>query len=584
MQLTDEQKEIIASTGNIKINAVAGSGKTTTILEYAKARPKNKRMLYLAFNKSVKLEAQRRFQAAGLRNVQVETAHSLAFHHVVRGNNFKLTPGYKTYQLTELLGLQGFQDKHAAYIIANHVNKFAQYFCNSAAQRVQELKYLDTITDSAAKAFVMHFYDTIEHLTRVFLAKMETREIDITHDFYLKKFQLAQPKLQYDYILFDEGQDASATMLDVFTKQAADKVIVGDTHQQIYGWRYAVNSLEQVDYPDFQLSTSFRFDAEIALLANKILAWKRHFTNFKPIEINGAGFSTATESRATLARTNLFLLVKAIELLIERREIQSLYFEGNINSYTYADEGASLYDVLNLYNGKHDKIRDDLLKSMRDTDELKEYIEKTEDVELGTMLEIVSKYGRDLPNLIKEVKACHVADEEKATANMIFSTVHRCKGMEYDEVTLENDFIKEADILERVRDTREGKLDAQRLAEEVNLLYVAATRTKNQLHIPKALLPQSKINVIEPEREEKTNGGSIVSALRIEEFGSQNRALKMKEMQRQARAAGQPWTDAADRELTQLFFDGHSVKELAQHFDRSQGSIRARIKKLDIEF
>ena len=28
------------------------------------------------------------------------------------------------------------------------------------------------------------------------------------------------------------------------------------------------------------------------------------------------------------------------------------YFEGNINSYTYADDGASLYDILNLYNGK----------------------------------------------------------------------------------------------------------------------------------------------------------------------------------------------------------------------------------------
>jgi superfamily I DNA/RNA helicase len=584
MQLTDEQKEIIASTGDIKINAVAGSGKTTTILEYARARPEHKRMLYLAFNKSVKLEAQRRFQAAGLRNVRVETAHSLAFHHVVRGNNFKLTPGYKTYQLAEMLDLQQMPDKHAAYIIANHVNKFAQYFCNSAARRVQELNYLDTITDSAAEAFVTHFYDRIEHLTRVFLAKMENREIDITHDFYLKKFQLAKPKLHYDYILFDEGQDASATMLDVFTKQKAEKVIVGDTHQQIYGWRYAVNSLEQVDYPAFQLSTSFRFDAEIALLANKILAWKRHFTDYKPIQINGAGHATATDSRATLARTNLSLLVKAIDLLVERREIESLYFEGNINSYTYADEGASLYDVLNLYQEKHDRIRDELLRNMRDTDELREYIEKTEDAELGTMLEIVSKYGRKLPALIKEVKERHLPDEERSNADMIFSTVHRCKGMEYDDVTLENDFIRESDILERVRDTREGKLDTQRLAEEVNLLYVAATRTKNRLHIPKALLPESRIKVIEPEREERTDGASIVSALRIADFDRRKNEFTPDSKPRKARAAGQPWTDAADRELTQLFFDGYTIKELAQHFDRTQGAIRARIKKLDIEF
>ena len=40
MDLTIEQYDIINSTGNIKINAVAGSGKTTTILEYAKTRPR----------------------------------------------------------------------------------------------------------------------------------------------------------------------------------------------------------------------------------------------------------------------------------------------------------------------------------------------------------------------------------------------------------------------------------------------------------------------------------------------------------------------------------------------------------------
>ncbi|MBP8096936.1 MAG: hypothetical protein KAZ27_16615, partial [Saprospiraceae bacterium] len=33
MLLTPEQRSIIQSTGNIKINAVAGSGKTTTVIE-----------------------------------------------------------------------------------------------------------------------------------------------------------------------------------------------------------------------------------------------------------------------------------------------------------------------------------------------------------------------------------------------------------------------------------------------------------------------------------------------------------------------------------------------------------------------
>lgn len=81
--LTQEQHAIINSTGNIKINAVAGSGKTTTIIEYAKTRAKEARILYLAFNRSVKLEAVKKFADKGLRNVKVETAHSLAYKNIV---------------------------------------------------------------------------------------------------------------------------------------------------------------------------------------------------------------------------------------------------------------------------------------------------------------------------------------------------------------------------------------------------------------------------------------------------------------------------------------------------------------------
>lgn len=54
LQLTPEQEAILTSTGNIKINAVAGSGKTTTIIQYAATRPAGSRILYLAYNRSVK--------------------------------------------------------------------------------------------------------------------------------------------------------------------------------------------------------------------------------------------------------------------------------------------------------------------------------------------------------------------------------------------------------------------------------------------------------------------------------------------------------------------------------------------------
>ena len=84
MELTGEQKSVINTNQDLVINAVAGSGKTTTLIEYARGRSANGKILYIAFNKTVKTEAILKFQQVGLNNVRVETAHSLAFDHIIK--------------------------------------------------------------------------------------------------------------------------------------------------------------------------------------------------------------------------------------------------------------------------------------------------------------------------------------------------------------------------------------------------------------------------------------------------------------------------------------------------------------------
>lgn len=90
LTLTDEQQEIIDFPLNMKVNAVAGSGKSTTLIEYAAARP-GARILYLGFNRSVRLEAQTRFARHGLTGVDIHTAHSLAYRYVMRSGRYKLS-------------------------------------------------------------------------------------------------------------------------------------------------------------------------------------------------------------------------------------------------------------------------------------------------------------------------------------------------------------------------------------------------------------------------------------------------------------------------------------------------------------
>lgn len=587
MELTKEQHDIIHSTGNIKINAVAGSGKTTTIIEYAAARPNTSRILYLAFNKSVKLEAKRKFAEHGLTNVKVETAHSLAFSHIVARSGYKVRPhGYKTHEIVELLGLEGNGEKHTEYVVANHIGKFISYFCNSDKSHVQDLNYLDVVSDAKAKSFVATFYSYIEKQTRLLLGKMDKAEIEITHDFYLKKFQLSNPKLNFDYILFDEGQDASATMLYVFFAQAATKVIVGDTHQQIYGWRFAVNSLEKADFKTYNLSTSFRFSQEIADLALNILKWKEAINIDPPKEITGKGTSKEIKTKAVIARTNLGLLLKAIEYVTEKKDSRNIYFEGNINSYTYADEGASLYDVLNLFNHKYSRIRDKLIREMKSMAELEEYIDKTEDVQMGMMVEIVKEYGNEIPGIIKSIKEKHIENDDKSNAEMIFSTVHRCKGMEYDAIQIVNDFITEEKLEKRAFEFKKDKLLFAKLNEEINLLYVAITRTKNSLFIPENLMPEDSIpskNIrvlkevtLEEEPSENAKTNNMV-------FEDSEKAYSIDDIRKTHRDAYRKWTIELDDELTVMYCEGVNVKDMVKHFGRTKGAIRSRISKLELE-
>lgn len=587
MQLTSEQEAVLSTDHDLVINAVAGSGKTTTLIEYAKSRLSNSRILYLAFNKTVKSEAIQKFEGAGVNNVRVETAHSLAFDYIIRHSNYNVIQGYKSYEWCDILNIDT-GDRHSDFIVASHVNKFISYFCNSNSAKVQELKYTDVISDAKAKTFALNFYTQIEHFTREALAKMDRAEISVTHDFYLKKFQLSNPALPYDYILFDEGQDASAAMLDVFLKQKATKIIVGDVHQQIYGWRYAINSLQQVDFPVFNLSNSFRFDEEIALIANKILEWKKHLKqtseNDKPVKITGTGHVNGIiKTKATIGRTNLSLLINAISQW-QQGNLKRLHFEGNINSYTFADEGASLYDVLNLYNGKPQKIKDKLIAGMKTMRELEDYIEKTEDNSLGMIVEVVKEFGNKLPFLINELKSNHTALKEDA--EMIFSTVHRCKGMEYDEVTLLNDFVNEEKLKQYILQNGGDKITQQakdKLSEEINILYVAATRAKSKLKIPSDLNPLKSIDVVNIHPAQISNKKNYRSDYDDGDiYGSSFYGRGGKSAFIGSSNHGKRWTDEEEEEAAELFTEGVPIKEIAKKLGRGVNGVTIKLENMGL--
>ena len=59
-------------TGDMKIEALAGCGKTSVLLELVEANPEQS-FLYLSFNRSIKLELEAKAAKRGIKNLKVRT-------------------------------------------------------------------------------------------------------------------------------------------------------------------------------------------------------------------------------------------------------------------------------------------------------------------------------------------------------------------------------------------------------------------------------------------------------------------------------------------------------------------------------
>ncbi|MBC6613196.1 ATP-binding domain-containing protein [Hymenobacter sp. BT507] len=129
---------------------------------------------------------------------------------------------------------------------------------------------------------------------------------------------------------------------------------------------------------------------------------------------------------------------------------------------------------------------------MANIEELEEYAEQTEDRQLQMLIQIVEDYGNEVVDLIKELKRLHVADGARDQAQLYFSTVHRCKGLEYDEVQLAPGFITQAMIDKLAEEFRAEAPEAGyrgKVLEEINLLYVALTRARKRVYVTADSLP-----------------------------------------------------------------------------------------------
>ena len=458
MRLTSEQIAIVNSQEKeIKIIAGAGAAKTTTLVEFTKLRP-NKRFLYIAFNKSVQQEGTKKFGS----NVVVKTAHGLAYSNFVR-KRYKVVNELKEKDFRELFDEYSELIDFAEFVYT--IKRCFELYCH--------LPHNKPLLPSQIKSTNTNFVNNVNKAIGVVVNKMIKGELPMTHDAYLKFYMLTNPQLNYDYILFDEGQDASPVMLRIFASQEARKIIVGDPNQSIYRFRHAINALGKLNYKTYPLSVSFRFGNVIAEKANGILDFKKKMKMPTGIQIIGGGGNKTNSESAILCRSNSSVL----DVLLNN-PTKRIYLEGGKQGYNFS-AGGLLSDVYKLKKGKYGLIKNDLIRNFKDINEAYNFAKKVGDVKMISCIEIINRYGGNIFKEIKEAKNRVV--NNRYDADLIVSTIHKAKGMEYSSVALADDIKKPEQILEFYKKTEQTYDDYKWFEEELNLIYVAITRAINRV-------------------------------------------------------------------------------------------------------
>lgn len=489
MNLTKEQEAIINSSKlSFKINAVAGSGKTTTLLEYAK-KNSHLKILYLAYNKSLQISLQEKLKDYKLPYLHVSTIHSLAYNKI-EAYNYHLTADLKNHVIEKVITTYELREHQKTYYpIAEYIaliKDLVNFYCNSSLIALDSklLENYKKQSDLGAKILELlnkNEKRVLEHL-KIILSSMKNKLIEATHDFYLKMFYLnkkVSTNLPYDLVLVDEAQDISDVMIGIIENLNCRRIYVGDSFQQIYTFRFATNALNKIDLPSYDLTKSFRFGDNYAKILQKNLNSLYEINGSKLLKISGIESSTKigkeyidfSKQLCIIARSTFGLVQQLVYYIHDKKKI---YFEGGYNSYSFMNQ--TVYSIFYLKQKKNDKITIDEIKDFETIGELEQFAKDTKNQDYLNIIKFINTYGDNIFEINKKIKEHLVTD--KKDADIIFTTTHKSKGLEYEQVIMADDFISKKELV-----NIKNKLSFQRANEELNIYYVAATRAKKAIQM-----------------------------------------------------------------------------------------------------
>lgn len=458
MQPTDEQQVIVEavrnSDDNILINALAGSGKTST-LELIQAASPVKPVLCLAFNRRIADEMSKRFPST----TTVRTFNGCG-HRIWSKVVSSISLDSKKIQnlISEEINTHEGEDKkelrEAYWEIVNAVNmaKSVGYIPEGKYAQAKRLTdrsaFLGTL-DEVPSPFVLSVIDSLlcESIRLAYKGLIDFND----QVFMPALFSATFPR--FPLVLVDEAQDLSPVNHALLDKLCKVRVCaVGDDFQSIYGFRGAViGGMEQLaehfSMSPLPLTVSFRCPSEIV----KAVHWR--VPEFKWIreggivgEIRNPTYDSFPDASAIICRNNAPLFRLAFNLLGNKRSV----------SVAGSEIGPRLIRILKKIGTSGDKRADLLIKidGWRHEKLLRSQSPATIN-DTADCLKIFAGYGETLDSAVAYAE--HLF---KQSGSIKLMTGHKSKGLEFDQVFHLDSWLIGDD------------------EQEQNLRYVISTRAK----------------------------------------------------------------------------------------------------------
>ena len=459
-------------SGNAIVEAVAGSGKSTTIVECLQRLPENLSSVFLAFNKAIADELK-------YKGVNARTFHSLTYSAVTRFKNCRQVDANK---------LRTLIDRNLNGNDAKLYGTFITRLCGLAKQvgvgclvRDVEAVWLDIVTyhDLELEEDGADLGRAMELASDLLAWSNADNSVDFDDLLYIPvKEGLSLPK--FDFVFVDEAQDTNGiqrALLRKILKPDSRMIAVGDPAQAIYGFRGSdSNSLtllaQEFNCVTLPLSVSYRCPTSVVKYARQ---WVDHIEAAPGapagrVAEHGAKWELADFEADDLVvcRTTKPLISLGYKLLRARIPAQIMGREigqgmkALINKMKGGTVDGMLEGLSKWETREVEKARAKGLES-----KVEAINDKADAIRL--ISEDLEGLERTIPFLLNVIDQLFSVGINKVT----LATIHKSKGLEARRVWWLNRAACPA---------KWARQDWQK-GQEVNLCYVATTRAKEELHM-----------------------------------------------------------------------------------------------------